>query len=153
MNTPKTDEIIKYCEYQFPATQGHIPLRKMIEEIEIEKNEFKERQEFTSQWWASRFETMSRWVRKNREKLPEEFVNQYFCTIANGTPDIFDKEGIPSYDRIVNMQRHRADALEKENESLKKLLVEIQDWMLDNDYECGCIGARLYEEIEKYTKS
>ena len=36
MNTPQTDEIIKYCECQFPATQGHIPLREMIEKIEIE---------------------------------------------------------------------------------------------------------------------
>jgi hypothetical protein len=37
--TPLTDEIIKYCEYQFPATQGHIPLRQMIEKIEVEKIE------------------------------------------------------------------------------------------------------------------
>lgn len=40
--TPLTDEIIKYCDYQFPATQGHIPLRTMIEKIEKENAELKE---------------------------------------------------------------------------------------------------------------
>lgn len=34
--TPGTDAIIEYCAYQFPATEGHIPLRRMIEEIELE---------------------------------------------------------------------------------------------------------------------
>lgn len=70
-NTPLTDEIIKYCDYQFPATQGHIPLRTMIEKIE------------------------------------------------------------------------------KENAELKELLSEIQDWMMDNDYECGPVGSKLYEDISK----
>ena len=40
-NTPITDEIIKYCDYQFPATQGHIPLRTMIEKIEKENAELR----------------------------------------------------------------------------------------------------------------
>jgi regulator of replication initiation timing len=40
--------------------------------------------------------------------------------------------------------------IREENESLKELLSEIQDWMLDNDYECGCVGASLYEKIEKH---
>lgn len=56
MNTPQTDEIIKYCECQFPATQGHIPLREMIEKIEIEnillKDEVKDlRERIEMDYW------------------------------------------------------------------------------------------------------
>ena len=32
--TPRTDQILDYLAFQFPATAGHIPLRKMLEGIE-----------------------------------------------------------------------------------------------------------------------
>lgn len=32
---------------------------------------------------------------------------------------------------------------------LKTLLKNIQQWMLDNDYECGPRGSEIYNEIEK----
>lgn len=32
---------------------------------------------------------------------------------------------------------------------LKTLLKNIQQWMLDNDYECGPCGSEIYNEIEK----
>jgi hypothetical protein len=38
---------------------------------------------------------------------------------------------------------------EEENRKLKFLLGEIQDWMRDNDYECGEVGSLIYNEIEK----
>lgn len=33
------------------------------------------------------------------------------------------------------------------NEELKELLTDIQDWMLDNDYECGEVGSDIYQRI------
>lgn len=37
-NTPRTDNIIRYLEYQFPATVGHRPIRRGIESIELDLN-------------------------------------------------------------------------------------------------------------------
>jgi hypothetical protein len=34
--TPETDEILEYLRVQFPATDGHIPLREKIEKLERE---------------------------------------------------------------------------------------------------------------------
>ena len=31
---------------------------------------------------------------------------------------------------------------------IEELLEEIQDWMLDNDYECGPHGSIIYDKIE-----
>ena len=33
------------------------------------------------------------------------------------------------------------------NEKIKNLLEEIQDWMLENDYECGPRGSEIYKDI------
>ena len=38
------------------------------------------------------------------------------------------------------------------NEELKELLLEIQDWMMDNDYECGEQGADIYGRISNLLK-
>lgn len=32
---------------------------------------------------------------------------------------------------------------------LKTLLETIHSWMLDNDYECGHVGAEIFSEIQK----
>jgi len=32
---------------------------------------------------------------------------------------------------------------------IKELLYDIQNWMIDNDYECGNEGSELYIRIEK----
>lgn len=39
--------------------------------------------------------------------------------------------------------------IETENAELKKLLTDIQDWMMDNDYECGSVGSQIYSDINK----
>lgn len=40
------------------------------------------------------------------------------------------------------------------NEEIRQLLDDIQTWMMDNDYECGQVGSKIYNEIsnilEKY---
>lgn len=35
------------------------------------------------------------------------------------------------------------------NDNVKELLEEIQDWMMENDYECGPMGAELFKEISE----
>jgi hypothetical protein len=35
-STPRTDAIIEYLNYQFPATVGHIPIRDMIAKLEAD---------------------------------------------------------------------------------------------------------------------
>lgn len=103
-NTPLTDEIIKYCDCQFPATQGHIPLRQMIEKIELDKNA----------------------VQKDFDELASEME-----PVMEKATNIFDE-----YQK-----------LKLEKLKIKELLFEIQDWMMDNDYECGPVGSKLYEDI------
>ncbi len=39
--TPITDEIVAYMNYQFPATVGHIPLREKIKSLELKNNELR----------------------------------------------------------------------------------------------------------------
>lgn len=39
--------------------------------------------------------------------------------------------------------------IEIKNAELKMLLADIQDWMTDNDYECGNVGSQIYDEIDK----
>ena len=36
---------------------------------------------------------------------------------------------------------------------LKTLLENIQEWMVDNDYECGNRGSELYDEITELLDS
>lgn len=38
------------------------------------------------------------------------------------------------------------------NESIKHLLEDIQNWMMDNDYECGEEGSDIYQRITKALK-
>lgn len=42
-------------------------------------------------------------------------------------------------------------------DEIKELLEEIQGWMIDNDYECGEHGSKIYNQIsellEKYDKN
>ena len=42
------------------------------------------------------------------------------------------------------------------NKDIRELLEEIQDWMMENDYECGPHGSEIYqrisEELKKYDK-
>ena len=42
------------------------------------------------------------------------------------------------------------------NKDIRDLLEEIQDWMMENDYECGPHGSEIYqrisEELKKYDK-
>jgi len=35
------------------------------------------------------------------------------------------------------------------NDEIKELLEWIQDWMLENDYECGPEGIEIYKEISR----
>lgn len=35
------------------------------------------------------------------------------------------------------------------NKEIKDLLEEIQDWMIENDYECGEQGGDIYMRISK----
>ena len=49
-------------------------------------------------------------------------------------------------DDAIHLLR-KYDELEKENEQLKGLLSDISGWMLDNDYDCGQNGSRLYDHI------
>ena len=35
---------------------------------------------------------------------------------------------------------------------IKELLEDIQDWMMENDYECGPCGAELYNDITEILK-
>jgi|FAXJ01.1.fsa_nt_gi hypothetical protein len=35
---------------------------------------------------------------------------------------------------------------------LKQLLEDIQDWMMENDYECGPRGGDIYQEISEILK-
>ena len=37
----------------------------------------------------------------------------------------------------------------EQNERLTGLLEEVQDWMLENDYECGEVGSQIYEKISR----
>lgn len=41
----------------------------------------------------------------------------------------------------------KVEKLEAENKQLKYLLSDISSWMLDNDYDCGQNGSRLYDHI------
>jgi len=43
----------------------------------------------------------------------------------------------------------KVEKLEAENKQLKDLLSDISNWMLDNDYDCGQNGSRLYDYITK----
>lgn len=36
---------------------------------------------------------------------------------------------------------------------IKTLLENIQNWMLDNDYECGIRGSAIYDEISEILDS
>lgn len=38
------------------------------------------------------------------------------------------------------------------NNEAKELLKEIQDWMMDNDYECGPWGSDIYQRITELLK-
>ena len=38
------------------------------------------------------------------------------------------------------------------NDKVKTLLCDIQQWMLDNDYECGEEGGMIYKRIETMLK-
>jgi hypothetical protein len=33
------------------------------------------------------------------------------------------------------------------SDEIKELLEEIQNWMIDNDYECGDQGSEIYSKI------
>ena len=33
------------------------------------------------------------------------------------------------------------------NDEIKELLKDIQDWMMENDYECGPVGSEIYHDI------
>jgi hypothetical protein len=35
------------------------------------------------------------------------------------------------------------------NNEIEELLNDIQDWMMDNDYECGEGGSEIYQRITK----
>lgn len=37
--TPRTNDIVRYLNEQFPATVGHIPIREKIGQLELERNE------------------------------------------------------------------------------------------------------------------
>jgi hypothetical protein len=37
-------------------------------------------------------------------------------------------------------------------EEIKELLKEIQQWIIDNDYECGLQGSDIYNRIEETLK-
>lgn len=79
----------------------------------------KESHDFSNEWWATRSQTLSDWVRNNRDKLSPEFVQQYFSIVANGTPDIVGDSGIPNYARLLNQQKHRANAAESDCNRLR----------------------------------
>jgi hypothetical protein len=49
-------------------------------------------------------------------------------------------------DDAIDLLR-KYDKMQKENEQLKGLLSDISGWMLDNDYDCGQNGSRLYDHI------
>jgi hypothetical protein len=36
-----------------------------------------------------------------------------------------------------------------DDKKVRELLEEIQDWMIDNDYECGDWGSDIYNKIAK----
>jgi len=38
------------------------------------------------------------------------------------------------------------------NKEIKELLEEIQDWMVENDYECGSWGTDIYKRISEILK-
>ena len=38
------------------------------------------------------------------------------------------------------------------NDEIKELFEEIQDWMMDNDYECGVWGSEIYRKIKEILK-
>lgn len=38
------------------------------------------------------------------------------------------------------------------NDELKDLLLDIQDWMVENDYECGEVGSDIYQRISTAIK-
>jgi hypothetical protein len=37
-------------------------------------------------------------------------------------------------------------------EEIKDLLTDIQNWMIENDYECGEAGSDIYNRIEMILK-
>lgn len=39
------------------------------------------------------------------------------------------------------------------NDELKKLLEDIKDWMITNDYECGPEGADIFDRIQNVLKT
>lgn len=41
--TPETDALLYYLKQQFPATEGHIPLRERISKLERERDEAREK--------------------------------------------------------------------------------------------------------------
>ena len=38
------------------------------------------------------------------------------------------------------------------SEEIKELLNDIQDWMVENDYECGEVGSDIYQRITEILK-
>lgn len=36
---------------------------------------------------------------------------------------------------------------------MRELLLDITDWMLDNDYECGPQGSDIYDRIQEELKN
>lgn len=39
------------------------------------------------------------------------------------------------------------------NKDIRELLEDIQDWMMENDYECGEVGSEIYQRITKMLDS
>ena len=92
------------------------------EKAKVELAEEKRSHQFSREWWATRSQTLSDWVRKHRDQLAPAFVTQYFSIVANGTPDIMDDQGIPCYERLLNEQRHRAEKAEQERDEALKAM-------------------------------
>ena len=90
-----------------------------VSALKAELSEAKESLEFSREWWSTRLERLSQWVRENR--LPEPFTNQYFSIIANGAKDANEQH---QYWPMYNQMKYRA---EKAEQKIRELEQELAD--------------------------
>jgi N-acetylmuramoyl-L-alanine amidase CwlA len=104
----------------------------------------------TREWWATRYQTMSDWVRKNKAEIGEEFVTQYFSIIANGSATHSEPE---TYATLLNVKEHKINALSAKNQELCEILERAID-TLEHAEICYLVagGKILRSELNQITK-
>ena len=101
------------CPYDPEGVKG---TTKIKDQMDITQEQFDELEnkceqalkslEFSRSWWAAREGRVSQWVRDNKDRLPEELVNEWFSIWANGTKDPAEP---PTYATRLNRLEYERD--------------------------------------------